>query len=115
MHRKSSDSALRYWEFTLIDMLAMQLSFLLSHSLLGHEGFLYFNPTCRMQAIIFFSAQMALGLHSDTYDHIYSRDHFAEFTKLLVNMVEIWLLGGVFILLNQLPYSFAETAFVSLT
>ena len=40
MQQKSSDSALRYWEFTLLDMLAMQLSFLLSHSILGHEGFL---------------------------------------------------------------------------
>ena len=115
MHRKSSDGALRFWEFTLLDMLAMQLSFLLSHSILGHEGFLYANPACRMQAIIFFSAQMALGLHSDSYDHIFTRDSFAELVKLLVNVVEIWLLGGVFILLNQLPFSLKETAFVSVT
>ena len=115
MHRKSSDGALQFWEFTLLDMLAMQLSFLLSHSILGHEGFLYANPACRMQAIIFFSAQMALGLHSDSYDHIFTRDSFAELVKLLVNVVEIWLLGGVFILLNQLPFSLKETAFVSVT
>ena len=115
MHRKSSDGALRFWEFTLLDMLAMQLSFLLSHSILGHEGFLYANPACRMQAMIFFSAQMALGLHSDSYDHIFTRDSFAELVKLLVNVVEIWLLGGVFILLNQLPFSLKETAFVSVT
>ena len=115
MHRKSSDGALRFWEFTLLDMLAMQLSFLLSHSLLGHEGFLYANPACRMQAMIFFSAQMALGLHSDSYDRIFTRDSFAELVKLLVNVVEIWLLGGVFILLNQLPFSLKETAFVSVT
>ena len=115
MQPKSSDTALRHWDFTLLDMLAMQLSFLLSHSLLGHEGFLYLNPVCRMQAMIFFSAQMALGLHSDSYDHIYSRDNFAEFLKLLVNMLEIWLLGGVFIFMNQLPFSLKETAFVSLS
>lgn len=115
MHARGSDSALQYWEFTLIDMLAMQLSFLLSHSILHHEGFLYANPECRMNALIFFSAQMALGLHSDSYDRIYSRDSFAEFIKLLVNMLEIWILGGVFILLNRLPFSLQETAFVSLT
>ena len=115
MQQKSSDTALRYLDFTLLDMLAMQLSFLLSHSILGHEGFLYSNPVCRMQALIFFSAQMALGLHSDSYDHIFSRDNFAEFLKLLVNVAEIWLLGGVFIILNQLPYSFSETVFISIT
>ena len=115
MRPKNSDSALRHWDFTLLDMLAMQLSFLLSHSLLGHEGFMYFNPSCRMQALIFFSAQMALGMHSDSYDHIFTRDNFAEFLKLLVNLLEIWLLGGVFIFLNRLPFSLKETAFVSLT
>ena len=115
MQEKSSDGTLKYWEFTLLDMLAMQMGFLLSHAVLGHEGFLYANPQCRMQAIIFFSAQMALGLHSDSYDHIFSRDSFAEFTSLLVNVVEIWLLGGVFILLNRLPLSLKETLFVSVT
>ncbi len=115
MHRKSSDSAIQHWDFTLLDMLAMQLSFLVAHLILGHEGFMYANPTCRMQALIFFSAQMALGMHSETYDHIYSRDSFAEIMMLLVNVAEIWILGGVFMLLNQLPVNIAELLFVSLT
>ena len=115
MHQKSSDGALRYWDFTLLDMLAMQLSFLLSHAILNHGGFLYLNPPCRMLAIIFFSAQMALGLHSDSYDHIYTRDNFAEFTKLIVQVVEIWLLGMVFILLNQLHFSLKEITFITIT
>ena len=115
MQSKSSDSALRHWDFTLLDMLAMQLSFLLSHSILGHEGFMYFNPSCRMQALIFFSAQMALGIHSDSYDHVFSRDNFAELIGLLVNVFEIGLLGGVFIIMNRLPYSLKDTVFVLLT
>lgn len=115
MRQRSSDGALKYWEFTLLDMLAMQLSFLLSHAILGHRGFLYADPSCRMQALIFFSAQMALGLHSDSYDHIYARDSFSEFLKLLVNIMEIWLLGGVFIILNRLRYSVVETVFISVT
>ena len=115
MQQKSSDSALRYLDFTLLDMLAMQLSFLLAHNILGHEGFLYFNQVCRMQAIIYFMAQMALGIHSDSYDHIFSRDNFAEFSKLLVNVAEIWFLAGAFMILNRMPYSVTETMFICVT
>lgn len=93
----------------------MQLSFMLSHALLNHEKFLYANSACRMLAIVFFSSQMALGLHSDSYDHVYSRDNFAEFTKLLVNLAEIWVLGGAFILLNRLSFPIKEAVFVSVT
>ena len=114
MHRRGSDGALRHLDFTVIDMLAMQLSFIFTHLVMGHEGFLYLNPNCRMLAIIAFSAQMALGMFSDSYDRIFVRDSFSEFTKLLLNVAEIWLLGGVFILLNGIPASVEEMIFTSL-
>ncbi len=114
MHRRGSDGALRHLDFTVLDMLSMQLSFLITHLVMGHEGFLYLNSNCRMQAIVAFSAQMALGMFSDAYDHIFVRDKFSEFTKLLLNVMEIWLLGGVFIFLNQLPVSVNEMFFTSL-
>ena len=115
MHSKSSDIALHHWDFTLLDMLAMQLSFILAHYLLGHEGFLYTSADCRMQALVFFSAQMALGLHSDAYDHVFSRDNFDEIVQLLVNTAEAMLLAVVFILLNRIRFSVSDTAFVLLT
>lgn len=114
MHRRGSDGALRHLDFTVIDMLAMQLGFIFTHLVMGHEGFLYLNPDCRIKAIIAFSAQMALGMFSDSYDRIYVRDDFSEFTKLLLNLAEIWLLGGIFIILNGIPASVEEMLFTSL-
>ena len=114
MQRRGSDGALRHLDFTVLDMLIMQLSFLITHTVMGHEQFMYFNPLCRMQAIIAFSAQMALGIYSDAYDHVFVRDKFAEFGKLLLNVAEIWLLGGVFIFLTRIPVAVNEMFFTSL-
>ena len=114
MQKRGSDGALRHLDFTVLDMLVMQLSFMLTHLVMGHEHFLYLNSACRIQAIIAFSAQMALGMYSDAYDHIFVRDKFAEFTKLLLNVAEIWLLGGVFIILANIPTAVDEMFFTSL-
>lgn len=114
MHRRGSDGALRHLDFTVLDMVAMQLSFILTHIVMGHEGSVYLNPVCRMQAIVAFSAQMAIGFFSDAYDHIFMRDNFSEFMKLLLNVVEIWLLGGVFLFLNGVPTSINEMFFTSM-
>ena len=113
MHRIGSDGAMRHLDFTLFDMLIMQLSFMITHTVMGHETFLYLNHPCRVQAIIFFSAQMALGMYSETYNHIFTRDLFDEFTMLLINVVEIWLLGGVFIILAGIEASFDELILTS--
>ena len=76
MHSRGSDGAMRHLDFTILDMLVMQFSFIITHGVMGHEGFMYLNHVCRVQAIIFFSAQMALGMYSNTYDHIFTRGIF---------------------------------------
>ena len=61
MQAKSSDSALRHWDFTLLDMLAMQLIFLLAHTLLLHEGFMYFNPHKLLDGFMYHVGLVELG------------------------------------------------------
>ena len=113
MHSRGSDGAIRHLDFTILDMLVMQFSFIITHGVMGHEGFMYLNHVCRVQAIIFFSAQMALGMYSNTYDHIFTRGIFEEFYRLLINVAEIWLLGGVFIVLAGIEASFKELILTS--
>ncbi|MBR6185702.1 MAG: sugar transferase [Clostridia bacterium] len=99
MHRRGSDSALRHLDFLVCDILVMQFSFILMYWITRHAGLIYLDPAFRVQPIIFFSAQMALGMFSDVYDHVFTRNTYKEFGSLLLSMFEIWLLGGVFIFL----------------
>ena len=106
MHTRGADGALRHLDFLLFDMLSMQLGFILMYWIIGNDGLIHLDPEYRIQPIIFFSAQMALGLFSDMYDHVFVRDMYSEFGYLLRNVAEIWLLGGVFILLVGVPVNY---------
>ena len=100
MHRIGSDGALRHLDFTLLDILTMQLSLLLMSWIMYRHGRVYTDPGLRMQAIALFSAQLALGLLSKSYDGVFTRDVFAEFTALLLYVGETWLFAGVLLLLT---------------
>lgn len=108
MHRRGDDGALRHLDFTIFDILVMQFSFMLMFWASGHRGLIYANQYYRMQAVIFFSGQMALGLFSDVYDGILKRDAHEEFYIMLRYAGEIWLLCGVFILLANVQANFYE-------
>ena len=102
MHRRGEDNALRHIDFTVIDILLMQFGFMLMYWATGHKGIIYLDPVYRIQAVIFFSGQMALGLFSDCYDGILSRDMHEEFIVMLRYFFEVWLLCGVFVILANI-------------
>ena len=114
MHRAGKDGALRYLDFALLDILCMQFSLIMAYWLTGHSGLIYLETDYRIQACIFFSAQMALGLFSDCYDGILNRGPYAEFWVLLRYVAEVWLLGGVFILMTGLDVSFIQLVMASI-
>lgn len=102
MHRSGEDGALRHLDYAVLDILCMQVSCLLMYYLMGHGTFIYLDQRYRVAATIFFSAQMALGLFSDTYKHILRRNAYEEFVLLFQYVTEVWLLGGVFMLITGL-------------
>ncbi len=103
MHRYGDDNALRHLDFVVLDILTMQFSFMLMFWVTGHSGFIYLNPQYRVQAVVFFSGQMALGLFSDNYNGIVTRNAHEEFIVMLRYAVEIWMLCGVFVILANVP------------
>ena len=114
MHRSGKDGALRHLDYAVLDVLCMQLAFMLMFSLRGHSGLVYFTARYRIAATIFFSAQMALGLFSDTYNGIARRNAYQEFVCLALYVTEVWLLGGVFMLLTGFSISLMELLVTSI-
>ncbi len=108
MHRSGGEGALRHLDYAAVDSVCMQFSFMLMYYLMNHAGLLYFNRAYRIAATIFFSAQMALGLFSDAYNHIMSRNPYEEFMSLLLYVGQVWLLGGFFMVVTGLGIRVVE-------
>ena len=114
MHRRGEDNALRHIDFVIIDIILMQLSFMIMYWVTGHSGSIYVDHSYRVQAIVFFSGQMALGLFSDNYNGILQRDTHEEFIILLRYAAEIWLLCGVFVMLAGVEANLLELLIATL-
>ena len=100
MHTNGSDSGLRHLDFAFFDTVIMQISLLIMYHITNHHGFMYVDRDYSLVAVSLFVAQMALGVFSDAYVRIFTRDAWAEFRALLLTIGELWLLVGVFILLT---------------
>ena len=113
MHTNRSDSALRHLDFAFFDVLVMQLSFIMMYGITRHEGFIYNDEKYLIQASIFLVVQIALGLFSNAYDRIFTRNMYEELKSLLLNIVMIVLLSGAFILMTHTPVKNKELMIVA--
>ena len=107
MHRRGDDGALRYLDFTVIDILAMQLSCLIMYWAM-HGGNLYRDGEYRLLAFCFLAVQVALGMFSDNLNGVVSRNTRSEFTQLLLYILELWLCCAPFVLLVPVRVRFVE-------
>ena len=113
MHRSGDDNALKYLDFTIIDILAMQLSCLIMYAATRSGGIIYLDPNLRLLAYSFLIAQISLGMFSDNYYGVFSRNAKEEFLQMLLYILELWLCCAPFVILSRIQVSFLELFMVT--
>lgn len=114
MHRSGDENAFRYFDFTIIDILAMQLSCMIMYWASGHTGMIYQDPQYRMLAFCFLTAQLSLGLFSDNHFGVLRRNAREGFLKLLLYTLELWLCCAPFVVLAHLSVRFLDLFLVTM-
>ena len=113
MHSRDSDSALQHLDFAIFDAVVLQLSLMLMYWITGHGGFIYQHEKYRMMAITFLFAQLSISMFADIYVKVFTRDSFAEFKALLLDVALVWLTSSVFLLLLHVAPSPKELIIAS--
>ena len=108
MHRSGADGALRHLDFTVIDIITMQLALCIMYYLTDHKGLIYLDFKYRILAAICFVVQISLCLFSNLYDHVFTRDALTEFRALVINILDVWLIAGLFLICCGYWYSLKE-------
>ena len=103
MHARGADNALHHLDFAVIDLILMQLSFNMAFWITGHTGLVYRHNALRLYALVLFIVQLSMGLFSDIYRRIYTRNARDEYRALLRNVALVWLLSFAFVIIAQLP------------
>ncbi len=115
MHSRNSDSALQHLDFAFFDTIVLQISMTLMYWITGHSGLMYQHEQYRLMAIVFMFAQFTVSLFADVYKKVFTRDLFAEFKALLLDIGIVAMLGGTFLLLllvNPNPKEFLVAFFL---
>ena len=97
MFRRSVGSLLKHLDFIVLDLICLQISFVVSFFLLVHTGNPYSLILYRYQIIILNIIQLLLILAAEPYKNILRRHTFEEFGAVLKNVVLLMSLDFVYL------------------
>ena len=99
MNPRNTDSVLRHLDFAFFDTVTLQLSLILMYWITGHSGFIYQHERYWLMSMAFMFGQFAASMFADVYQKVFTRDLFAEFKALLLDIGVVLALGGTFLII----------------
>ncbi|MBR3106681.1 MAG: sugar transferase [Clostridia bacterium] len=101
MNPRNTDSVLRHLDFAFFDTVTLQLSLILMYWITGHSGFIYQHERYWLMSMAFMFGQFAASMFADVYQKVFTRDLFAEFKALLLDIGVVLALGGTFLIIMR--------------
>lgn len=101
MYRKDSDGWLKHTDFIVLDMICLQLAYLLAYEIRGHAAGPYETMLYRNMAIFLELADLIVIFAFDTMKSVLKRGHYVEFTVTLKHVVMVGALAVLYLFLLQ--------------
>lgn len=101
MYRKDSDGWLKHTDFIVLDMICLQLAYLLAYGIRGHAAGPYETMLYRNMAIFLELADLIVIFAFDTMKSVLKRGHYVEFTVTLRHVVMVGALAVLYLFLLQ--------------
>lgn len=121
MKIKSLQGWMKHWDFILIDLLTLQVCFILVYWILRGFGNPYDNDAAKFQAMLLFSCQVLIILFSNNYSDILRRSKIDELFAIIRYIIGILILAFAFMFLmhnsgtaSRLQIGFTSVAFLIL-
>lgn len=108
MYRKDSDGWLKHADFMLLDMICLQLSFILAYALRGMEMDLYSDVLYRNMAVFLCLADLVVIFTAGTMKSVLKRGHYKEFVATLKQSVIVGVLAIIYLFVIQEGQSFSR-------
>ena len=111
MYKKSAEGWLKHGDFILLDIICLQLSFVIAYYLRQGDGNLYTDHLYSGVAISFILCQIAVMFFSQSYQGILKRGYYAEFTKTVKHVCMVMLLSMAYLFVSQQSEQFSRIIF----
>ena len=101
MYRKDSDGWLKHTDFIVLDMICLQLAYLLAYEIRGHAAGPYETMLYRNMAIFLELADLIVIFAFDTMKSVLKRGHYVEFSVTFRHVVMVGALAVLYLFLLQ--------------
>ena len=108
MYKKSSTGWLKHLDFMILDIICLQLAFIMGFFLRHHSLNPYGNTIYRNEAIVFALIQVMIMFFDDSFKNVMKRGYLAEIGKTVKNMIYIIVLGVFYLFLIREEISFSR-------
>lgn len=101
MYKKSPQGWLKHWDFIALDIVSLQLAFIIAFIMRQGFGNPYRSLVYRTEAFVFILCQFAVMFLSQSYQNILKRGYYIEFTKTAKHVLMVMLLSVLYLFATQ--------------
>ena len=113
MYRKDSEGWLKHGDFIVLDMICLQLAFILAYAFRGYGFNVYGDILYRNMAIFLGFADLVVIFTSGTMKSVLKRGHYKEFVSTLKNAVIVGALAIAYLFIIQEGQSFSRMILIT--
>ena len=113
MYRKDSEGWLKHADFIVLDMICLQLAFILAYAFRGYGFNVYGDILYRNMAIFLGFADLVVIFTSGTMKSVLKRGHYKEFVTTLKNAVAVGALAIAYLFIIQEGQSFSRMILIT--
>lgn len=111
MYKKSAEGWLKHWDFILLDIICLQIAFIIAYFIRQGIGNPYSDPLYSSEAISFILCQIAVIFFSQSYQGILKRGYYIEFTRTVKHVCMVMLLSMAYLFTTQQSNDFSRIVF----
>lgn len=112
MYSKITNKWLKHWDFILVDMLCLQLSFFASY--ITRHGFMnpFTTPLYREESLILLVSQLLAVLFANAFSGVLRRGYYIEFTCTVKHVLMVMIFALVILFVDKETGTYSRIVFV---
>lgn len=101
MYRKSDKGWLKHWDFILLDLICLQISYILAYDIRHGIHLPYGSLLYRDMALVFLLVQVFVTFFGESFKNVLRRGCYNEFTKTFRHVCLVVLLAALYLFATQ--------------
>ena len=111
MYKKENNSWLKHIDFVILDILCLQLAFILAYGIRVAKGIPYLNPLYENMAFVLVIFQLLVSFFGESFSGVLRRGFLIEMKCMIEHEIWVMLLAVLYLFMSQQGVMYSRGAF----